>query len=487
VVRSLAARVAPGGRRPPAEESRFYRIAFSVTVLVGLALRCLWAVRYDQTHAPPGGDAFYYHAQANEVVKGLGFIDPFRYACFGIKAQSAAHPPLYTLYLAAFSMVGLKSTLAHRVVTAFAGAATVGLLGDAGRRMRGPRVGLVVAIITALTPTLWINDALLMSETVFATACAFTIWATVRYWQSHTRADATLVAVGIALATLARAEAIVFVVVLALPLFALAKPRVTARTLGIATLVFVVLLAPWTAYNLHRFEKPELISTGLGRLLVSANCDNAYYVQTGSWSFDCLARTYSGAPGSAAPAPGITRLRLLASAPHACRIFSGGGPPREESVEDVAFRKIATDYINHHKNRLLFVVVPARIGRTLEVYEPADGIRYQKSVEQRGTWQPGFARFVFYGLMIFTAIGAWVMRRRRAHLLPLFAMLASAIVTTLISYGNVRFRIALDVALPLYAAVGLLTVLDRVRRRPAPPDAPREPSEPAPDVSPARV
>ncbi len=449
----------------PGDGGRLYRIAFGVAVLVALAIRVFWAVRYDQTHAPPGGDAYYYQAQANEVAHGLGFIDPYRWACFGLKAQSAAHPPLYSMYLAAFSLVGLKSTMTHRIVSAFAGALTVALLGDTGRRIRGPRVGLTVAIIAALTPTLWINDALLMSETIFATACAFAIWSTVRYFKDHSVTNAALVGVGIALATLARAEAAVFVVALGLPLFLFAKPRASLRAVGAATLAFVVLLGPWVGYNLNRFQKTELISTGLGRLLVSANCDDAYYLQTGSWSFDCLARTGPGSPGGAAPPTGATRLPLLASAPHACRIFSGGGPPREESIEDAAFRKIATDYINHHKNRLLFVVIPARLGRTLEVYKPADGIRYQQSVEQRGTWQPSAARYAFYALMFFTIVGAWMLRRRRALLLPLFAMLASAIVTTLISYGNVRFRIALDVALPIYAAIGVLGMVDRARRR----------------------
>jgi hypothetical protein len=44
------------------------------------------------------------------------------------------------------------------------------------------------------------------------------------------------------------------------------------------------------------------------------------------------------------------------------------------------------------------------------------------------------------------------------------------IVTTLITYGNVRFRIQLDVVLPLLAAMAVLAAFDRVRARRVPRD-----------------
>ena len=40
------------------------------------------------------------------------------------------------------------------------------MIGLVGLRLAGPRVGLVAAAIAAVYPNLWINDSLVMSETL---------------------------------------------------------------------------------------------------------------------------------------------------------------------------------------------------------------------------------------------------------------------------------------------------------------------------------
>jgi len=51
-------------------------------------------------------------------------------------------------------------------------------------------------------------------------------------------------------------------------------------------------------------------------------------------------------------------------------------------------------------------------------------------------------------------------------LLPCGAMLVGVVLTTVLTYGNVRFRIQVDVVLPMLAAVPVLALVDRVRARP---------------------
>ena len=46
------------------------------------------------------------------------------------------------------------------------GVATVAVIGIAGRRLAGPLAGLVAAAIAAVYPNLWINDSLVMSESL---------------------------------------------------------------------------------------------------------------------------------------------------------------------------------------------------------------------------------------------------------------------------------------------------------------------------------
>src|SRR3954465_11876101 len=84
-------------------------------------------------------------------------------------------PPLYPLYLSLFSLVGLKSWAAHRVASCLLGAATVGAVGILGRRVGGERVGLVAAGIAAVYPLLWVNDATVLSESLYGLLIALAL------------------------------------------------------------------------------------------------------------------------------------------------------------------------------------------------------------------------------------------------------------------------------------------------------------------------
>ena len=113
-----------------------FRARLIAIVVLGLA----WRVGYvlvTKRHAAVWGDSVAYHYGANILADGKGFLDPLRYEFSGLEFPSAAHPPLYVTYLAAWSLVGLKSALWHRLASCLLGAATVGLVGLLGRRLAG--------------------------------------------------------------------------------------------------------------------------------------------------------------------------------------------------------------------------------------------------------------------------------------------------------------------------------------------------------------
>ena len=89
-------------------------------------------------------DALYYHASANLLATGHGFILPFAPAGHA-PVQAADHPPLYIVYLAAFSLVGVRSITGHLLASTLLGAASIVVAGFAGRDIVGPRTGLVAA------------------------------------------------------------------------------------------------------------------------------------------------------------------------------------------------------------------------------------------------------------------------------------------------------------------------------------------------------
>jgi hypothetical protein len=75
---------------------------------------------------------------------------PFKWVTSQASRPSSAHPPLYSIYLAAWSWLGLDGITVHRLAPP-AGAAAVLVVGIVGWRIAG-QTGLVAATIAALYP-----------------------------------------------------------------------------------------------------------------------------------------------------------------------------------------------------------------------------------------------------------------------------------------------------------------------------------------------
>jgi hypothetical protein len=64
-------------------------------------------------------------------------------------------------------------------------------------------------------------------------------------------------------------------------------------------------------------------------------------------------------------------------------------------------------------------------------------------------------------------VGGVVLARRRVAMLPLLAPIITVVVITVIGYGSMRFRLALDVVLPILAGVAIDAYLTRGARAPS--------------------
>ena len=153
---------------------------------LGLVIRLMNVFWWRPTTDQPGyhgyrlwGDAFYYHYQANALADGKFFINPIKYVFDGVEVASAGHPPLYTIYLSLWSFVGIDSVTAHRVVSGLLGVATIVVIGFVGRRVAGAAVGLIAATIVAVYPFMWINDGMVMSESLVVLMAALVLSAVV--------------------------------------------------------------------------------------------------------------------------------------------------------------------------------------------------------------------------------------------------------------------------------------------------------------------
>ncbi len=105
-------------------------------------------------------DSLYYSIQAGRNSEGDWFRENLT------DLPGAEHGPLTPLYLTPWSLLPGDLVAWQRVGTTVLGVAAVAVIGLAGRRLAGPRAGLVAAGIAAVYPNLWINDSLVMSESL---------------------------------------------------------------------------------------------------------------------------------------------------------------------------------------------------------------------------------------------------------------------------------------------------------------------------------
>jgi 4-amino-4-deoxy-L-arabinose transferase-like glycosyltransferase len=442
--------------------SRFALGLIAITI-VGFGVR----VAFILTEAPDkvddlGGDAYYYHHAANLLADGKGFIDPYRYNFgyvedvvlesgeaktivlpVGFESPTAGHPPVYATYLAFFSELGLRSVRAHQLASAVLGCASIVLAGLLGRSLLGDRAGLIGAGVTAVYANLWLNDGIVMSETAAIAFAFLTTLLGLRFWRAPTLARGAWFAAAGGLAALSRAELVLFIPIVGAVALLRAPLPWRTRILRYVAMgaVAVAVVAPWVIRNNLVMNEPVLLSNGAGTVAVQANCDDTYYGRyIGYWSLRC---------GGTQP-------------------VGPNGEFLDESERDVVVRERAAEYISSHTQRLITVVVPARIGRMWGLYQPLDQVRADIA-EDRPTFAAWLGFWQYVVLVPLAIGGAVVQWRRRGPLLVLGLWAVLATVTAATAFGNTRYRTAAEVSIVILATVGIDALVRALRREPAPP------------------
>lgn len=418
--------------------NRFWLALIGIAV-GALALRVGYVLGW---HHPTeiGGDAYYYHYGANLLADGHGFPHPYHLLKDHVDTPGAQHPPLYIVTLALGSVVGLSSFLAHQLLSCLLGTVTVVLIGLIGRRLAGPGAGLLAAGVAAVYPNMWLNDALVLSETLVQTVSAGVVLIAYVFWQRRSYASVAVLGVVVGLAALTRAELILLTVVLVAPLCLLARPLAWRRRialLAVAAGAFVVVVGPWCGYNLARYDKPVLITSGLDPTLVVSNCDDTYFGQDrGYWSYNCLIEL---------PVP------------------SG-----DESDQGAVYHRIALDYVSAHRSQLPRVVAE-RVGRTFGLYQPLRQIQLD-TIERRELPASRVGLGMFYLLAALSIGGTVLVRRRGLPVLPLLSLIGVVVVAVALTFGQTRYRASAEVSFVVLGSVLLAAVPGWIRRlRPRPP------------------
>jgi 4-amino-4-deoxy-L-arabinose transferase-like glycosyltransferase len=452
-----AAVVQQGGRRSETGEDRPTRgfvIAVAVVVAAAAAVR-LAAILGDRAGVEIGGDPFYYHGAGRLLADGEGFVNPFA-AMGGESIESADHPPLYIVYLAGWSLLGVRSTTGHLLVSAVLGLVSVVLAAVVGRRVGGERVGVVAAGIVAISPNVWRYDTMLLSETVVIVVVLATVWLSYRFWDRPGPLGLVLLGAAVGLAGLARSELLLLGPFLVLPLALLVPGRSWGWRVGwlaAAGGAAVAVLTPWLVLNQVRFDEPVYLSQNLGGTLAVSYCEPVFDGPlVGYWDFACGVRALDDA--------GITGL----------------GQPGYEA----AMREAGLEFASENLGRLP-TVVSARVGRILGLYRPDQQRDLDVDVEGMTPWVATAGAIAFPLTAVAAVAGTVVLRRRRVLLLPLLAPLACVLVTVAVFYAATRFRATAEGPLAVLAAVGVVAGWDVLRRR-HPPGGRRPASEGSPPV-----
>ncbi len=403
-------------------------------IIVGLGLA--WRIFYVVVIGTPdgtGGDPFYYHAQANLLASGHWFADPFAWQRVHSHIQpTAQHPPLYSMALATVSLFGGQGYMAHKVASCVIGAGTVLVIGLVGRKIGGPRVGLIAGGIAAAYPNLWLVDGLVLSEDLFALTIALTILAAYRFRDDPTIKSALLLGAGIGLATLVRGEALMLLAFLTLPLVLLTRAIPPGRRIemlvlsGVATMLVI---SPWVIRNMTAFKEPAFVSTNSYGVLAVANCDATYHGQLiGFWYFNCD-------PGS----------------------------PGDESQRAIVARDRGLNYMRDHIGRVP-AVVAARVGREWEMYRPWENAAFTQ-FEGRPLWGARAGLVSYWVLAAIAIPGAFVVHRRGLTLIPLLSQIVLVTAIAAIAYGSVRFRLPAEVVIVSLAALSIDTAFSWATER----------------------
>jgi Dolichyl-phosphate-mannose-protein mannosyltransferase len=385
-------------------------------------------------------DAPYYSQTAIALADGRGFVD------FAGR-PAAEHGPVTTLLLAPVSWIDTPEDW-QRLVTVLTGVAAVVVIGLVGRRLGGDRVGLVAAALAALYPGLWLNDGLVMSESPGALSVALWMLAALVWHARPTPVWAAVMGLAAGVAALTRPELGVLMFAGVVAAWRLGGDRRWLMA-ALAAAAGLLVLAPWVAFNLGRFERPVILTTNDGTTLRGANCDPTYEGRAlGSWAVECLVID-----------PGVAGM--------------------EGSLRGARWRADGIEYARDHAGRIP-VVMLARLGRSLDLY----GLGYQVDEDMRdgrprlGSWA---AIVSFWVLAALAVVG-----QRRATpfgRFVLWAPVAAVLLTAVVFYGGHRVRTAMEPSVVLGAA---LAVVALVERRLAPGSGPAVETDDASPSSPER-
>jgi 4-amino-4-deoxy-L-arabinose transferase-like glycosyltransferase len=438
-----AAGIASPQKRPLSKEIPTWEVAALLAIMgVALVLRLSWiAIADPQPSAITSGDPFFYDVFARFLAAGQGFVR--------IGGQATAQwPPGYPAALAVVYTVFGHEIILAKLLNVLLGTATCLLAYLIGKRVFNRTVGLTAALALAVFPSQVFSPTLVMSEVpatflVAAFVCLVVFFAVDSLsWQR-----AAVIGAFIGVITYVRGETIL----LALPLivvWAVASRSFLSglRYGAIAVAATGLVILPWVVRNWVEMGYPVLMSTGSSENLIA-----------GHW------------PGADGKGSFIPILEVDYK-------YEGVPFPENETLVYKEETRRAISFALHNPGTEL-KVIPQKL---YEFYRAdskvmlwiqkgtLDAPAFSSAAEAR--WE-ALANVYYWIALAAAAIGAplWFSLRDPRKVLLLMIVVYYSFLFGFVFIGEQRFHSALIPLLCVFAAVSLVALAERVRRRPAAP------------------
>jgi 4-amino-4-deoxy-L-arabinose transferase-like glycosyltransferase len=411
-----------------ANPDRGFWLGVLSAVAVGAVVRFVYLF-----HGAPAlvlGDGFDYHGQAIRIADGLGYTSIFQNG-----AEYAHHPPGWVTLLAGVTEMGARSMWAHQVTGIVLGLGVILVAGLVGRRYGGRRIGVFAALLAAVYPGFWVLDVQILSESLGLVVLGLLMFVMADLWERPTLGRAVLAGALVGALALVRGEELGLLAIAVAPILLLNRRLAVRDRLvrtGASVLAAAVLIAPWTIYNLGRFEEPVLLSTNGGPTLLAGNCPPTTYEgeRMGSFEITCNFQRSMKSPGL------------------------------DASQADGDARRVALDNMRDNLGHLP-ATVAARLGRVFGVFRPAQTVAIDADWFGGATW-PVWAWVTSFWLLVPLAVyGSLVLRRSRRFQWPLIAPAVIVVTVVIITFGDPRYHTMADLGVIVLVAVAVQRLLPR--------------------------
>jgi len=370
---------------------------------------------------------------------------------------SAYTQPLYGWFLVPVYWIFGRSWESIGVAQLVLAVVSVWLVYEIGRRLLGPRAGLIAAAIATLNPYLAWHDMHVNREIVDQVCAAALVLLTLRVAERPSKLLAVLLGVVTGLAMLGNTR-LVFIPILCAGYLVWRLPRTRAAA-SVAALVLAgaaVAVTPWLVRN--EVNLGCLAITTDGRALWKANNTQTYaLLSSGQW-IDNVARN---SPRPAPPnqldpedaygyymKPGVGLEYARAHYPNEC-------------VEMSFYEHLAVQYVKHHpEGKAKLAALSEQLLWQPNVFETSgrNGAGTHLDVGRRVA-EPVY----MWALYVLAAAGLFLAPRAFVVLVLLLAAYQSACAALFV--GATRYRIAWDFLLALLAAAALERLIQRARAR----------------------